>query len=486
MTWLLLETSALGPLQGTHPQRHAQHYQCEQAVAMDRRAVPVRYRSGGYQSEDWCFRDLRGPQLAVSPWEIPDAPPPVPSLRAVLRDFMPTKLSRGSRRWPATQPTLAASVLPLDALSSAIAAHMDPPRSKWPAQTLGARAPAADPAPQPTHADPTRPLINPPDESDILEDDFQSDAQTDFMFGMQGGNDQAKTREFGLGKCKDEEARLATIADVVSISFLMTTVVQGLAEWSWTFSSPESDLGRFQQEGILLSPRTIIAPSSIAVFRQPPAFTPNQTEVIARESASNSRRRLESLHAVALLPTPPQSTSSYPTMNTSFTDSSLGSSPVEPLVQDIDPFMAFQLGLYLGSTDPSLAIPDNSALGDLFSNTLSEDLFSGLEFPPEPCTYTPPHGSTSPATSLFDMDAMYLAGTPHLPADPLTPQPPCNRRARFRCPLTPATTARCARGFTDARTLHRHLWTHHKDYAREHAVPSEEARCPYPGCGRPK
>lgn len=296
-----------------------------------------------------------------------------------------------------------------------------------------------------------------------------------------------------------------------------------LGEWAWLHQTTTSDMSQFP----------LVPPS------------PDQTF------------SLENSQAV-IPPLTPQTASPYPTMNTSLTNS-LGSSPVEPLVQDIDPFMAFQLGLYLGSTDPSWAVPENCVPADLFPNSLDGELFSGLDFTPEPYTYTPPHGSTSPATSLYDMDALYLPSSHYAPADPLTPislssatpesalspaspttlfsqtlpyaesshhaaynttsnnpnanpsvgptatttttttinpnpndpNPPPNKperkpreakRLRFRCPVTPATTARCAQGFLDARTLHRHIWTHHKAYAREHDVPSEQTRCDYPGC----
>lgn len=238
-----------------------------QAVSMGRRAVQVGPRSSlledcisirfpiqsAYRSPQLTLANIKLREMAVSPWEIPDATTSVPNPRAVFHDFMPTKPARGSRRWPAAQPTLTASVLPLNALPSATTAHMDPPCSKCSARTLGACAPASDRAPQLTPADPTSCPINQPEEADIHKNDFQSDAYRDFMFGKQGGNDQAKTRGFDLVKWKEEGARLATIADVVSISFLMAIVVQSLAGWSWTFPSPESDLGRFQQEGILLS-----------------------------------------------------------------------------------------------------------------------------------------------------------------------------------------------------------------------------------------
>jgi hypothetical protein len=264
----------------------------------------------------------------------------------------------------------------------------------------------------------------------------------------------------------------------------------------------------------------------------------------------------ESPQAVVPPPLTPQGASLYPTMSTNSTNS-LGSSPVEPLIQEIDPVMAFQLGLYLGSINPSWAVPESCTPAGLFNNTLDEDLFSGLDFAPETDTYTPLHESTSPATSLYDMDALYLSSNHYAPVDPLTPislssgtpesalspaspaaifsqtfpyhecshhnnpnplaaspsagstttitttttttpnpndpnppnkpsrKPPHdkNKHLRFRCPVTPATTARCAKGFLDARTLHRHIWTHHKAYARANDVPSEETRCSYPGCG---
>jgi hypothetical protein len=212
--------------------------------------------------------------------------------------------------------------------------------------------------------------------------------------------------------------------------------------------------------------------------------------------------------------------------------------------------MAFQLGLYLGSMDPSWAVPESCTPAGLFNNTLDEDMFSGLDFAPETYTYTPPHGSTSPATSLYDMDALYLSSNHYAPVDPLTPislssgtpesalspaspaaifsqtfpyhecshhnnpNPPAaspsagstttttttttpnpndtnppnkpsrkpphdkNKHLRFRCPVTPATTARCAKGFLDARTLHRHIWTHHKAYARAYLKIRDPVRSP--------
>lgn len=292
---------------------------------------------------------------------------------------------------------------------------------------------------------------------------------------------------------------------------------EDLGEWAWLHQTTTSDMSQFP----------LVPPSSTYE-----AFGPESSQ--------------------AAVPPPTPQTASYPTMNTNLT-ASLGSSPVEPLVQDIDPVMAFQLGLYLGSMDPSWAVPESCTPAGLFNNTLDDDLFSGLDFASEPYTYTSPHGSTSPATSLYDMDILYppnshyastdpltpislssgtpesalspaspatifsqtfpyhecshtnnpnpptaspsaestttttTTNTPHDPNDPNKPsrKPPQdkNKRLRFHCPVTPATTARCAKGFLDARTLHRHIWTHHKAYARANDVPSEETRCSYPGCG---
>ncbi|EAQ84520.1 predicted protein [Chaetomium globosum CBS 148.51] len=567
---------------------------------------------------------LRGtPQeLAAFPsfWQLPDAPPVVLDRRAHLHDFLSFSIGRGTRGRLAAQTTFTTSPVPLDATPLADVAYMDPPLSIWPASRSGDLPPAIDLAQQPALAKRGSPRMNLKDKSETLDDESQVAARTDFVFGREGANDESMT-EFGLVQRMEKETRLAAVDDIVSILFLWERLVEGLAEWSWLL--PCSDLGletcaaKVRQAVptldyvVKLVPDPSPHPSATAVFRQPPTFTtPNQTEVIARESASNSRQRELGIRTMSTNESPTQAhspssfqedlgewawlhqtttpdmsqfplvppspmyqtfnpdnsqaavpplmpeTASYPTMNTNLTDS-LGSSPVELLVHDIDPFMAFQLGLYLGSTGPSWAVPESCGPADLFASTLDGDLFSGLDFAPGPFTHTPPHGSTSPATSLYDMDALYLPSNHYAPADPLTPislasgtpesalspsspatifsqalpcpefsrnngaynntnsstaspsaastttttttpnpndpTPPPNKpderkrretkRMRFRCPVTPATTARCTQGFLDARTLHRHVWTHHKAYAREHNVPSEQTGCEFPGCG---
>ncbi|KAL2198280.1 hypothetical protein P885DRAFT_68433 [Corynascus similis CBS 632.67] len=59
-----------------------------------------------------------------------------------------------------------------------------------------------------------------------------------------------------------------------------------------------------------------------------------------------------------------------------------------------------------------------------------------------------------------------------------------HRPPRFHCPFAASASKgaagrrRCASGFPDSRALHRHLWTHHTEYAQEQDVPSERAQCP--------
>ncbi|KAH6617445.1 hypothetical protein F5144DRAFT_551896 [Chaetomium tenue] len=516
MAWLFPENTPHGALRETHPQHHhVKLHETPQKLA-----------------------------AFFSFWQLPDAPPVVLGHRTHLPDFLSSSIDRGTRGHLAAQTTLAAYPLPRDALPLAKVGHMDPPPSIWPASRSGDLPPAIDLAQQPALADSGSPRVNRTDKSETLDDESQVAARTDFVFGHEGDNDEPMT-EFGLVQRKEEETRLAAVVDVVSILFLLERLVEGLVEWSWLLPCSDLELDWCQQEAMLLPSRERVQlTTTTADMSQFPLVPPSP--MCQTFNPDNSQ--------AAVPPLMPQ-TASYPIMNTNLTDT-LGSSPVEPLVRDIDLFMAFQLGLYLGSTDPSWAVPDSCAPTDLFATTLDGDLFSGLDFAPGPFTHTPPHGSTSPATSLYDMDALYLPSSHYAPADPLTPislssgtpesapspyspatifsqalpypesshnngaynntnsstaspsaasttttttpnpndpTPPPNqpeerkprepKRLRFRCPVTPATTARCTQGFLDARTLHRHVWTHHKAYAREHNVPSEQTRCDFPGCG---
>lgn len=46
---------------------------------------------------------------------------------------------------------------------------------------------------------------------------------------------------------------------------------------------------------------------------------------------------------------------------------------------------------------------------------------------------------------------------------------------RFQCP-------RCEFGGTDTRSLRRHIWAEHEDYAEKNKIPSEKEKCKFPGC----
>lgn len=95
--------------------------------------------------------------------------------------------------------------------------------------------------------------MNVTNRSEILDDGSQVAVHTDFVFGKGGGNDEAMMAEFGFVGWKEEEARLAKIAEVVSILFVMERMIEGLMEWSRPLPCPDSKFGWLQQEGILLS-----------------------------------------------------------------------------------------------------------------------------------------------------------------------------------------------------------------------------------------
>lgn len=207
---------------------------------------------------------------------IPDTPPVVLGRRAHLNNVRSTNFDSGPRGCLAAQPALTSSVLPLDALASANVANMHPSLSKWPAWRSGAQAPATTLARQPSLADADARGLNLTDKSEVLFDESQvylhaaflfgnstgkSETLCDesqvavrsgFLFGKDGGNGGAKGSEFGRVREKEAETRLANIADVVSILFLMKRLMEGLVEWSWSSPCPDSELGWFQQEGILL------------------------------------------------------------------------------------------------------------------------------------------------------------------------------------------------------------------------------------------
>ncbi|KAK4464423.1 hypothetical protein QBC42DRAFT_45780 [Cladorrhinum samala] len=52
-----------------------------------------------------------------------------------------------------------------------------------------------------------------------------------------------------------------------------------------------------------------------------------------------------------------------------------------------------------------------------------------------------------------------------------------NHTRRRRCPIRG-----CQAGSGETRDLNRHLWTNHREYARENNVPKEEIPCDFPGC----
>jgi hypothetical protein len=204
----------------------------------------VQFRPQSTLLEDWIIIRLpRIPNLTRPAWEFrgaaaaastPDLTP-----RALPHDLLSTNIDGGPRGFPVAQPALNASVLPPDALPSATAASMDLPRNIWPARRPGARAPVAGPAAQPTLAVPGSLPMHSLGKIYILEDDFQLDPRTEIL-------------EFSPVGWEVEEARLANIAHVLSIAFLVTRLVEGLVEWSRPLPSPESTFNRFQQEGIRL------------------------------------------------------------------------------------------------------------------------------------------------------------------------------------------------------------------------------------------
>ncbi|KAH8880234.1 hypothetical protein GQ53DRAFT_755219 [Thozetella sp. PMI_491] len=58
------------------------------------------------------------------------------------------------------------------------------------------------------------------------------------------------------------------------------------------------------------------------------------------------------------------------------------------------------------------------------------------------------------------------------------PSPSRDQGGRKRTTTCPV----CSDTKGSARDLDRHLWTHHRDYAVENQIPSEERPCPYPHC----
>jgi hypothetical protein len=194
------------------------------------------------------------PDPSFSLGRIPDAPPVVLGRQTHLDNLLlSTNFDSGPRGCLAAQPALTSYVLPLEALPSANVANMDPSLSKWPAWRPGALTPATDLARQPSLADAETLRLNMTDKSETLGDEPQVAAHsTGFVFRKQGGNGGAKMSALGLVWEKEEEARLANIADAVSILFLMARLIEGLVEWSWSLPCPDSELDWFQPEGILL------------------------------------------------------------------------------------------------------------------------------------------------------------------------------------------------------------------------------------------
>jgi hypothetical protein len=193
------------------------------------------------------------PGLSFSLRRIPGAPPVVLGRQAHLDNLLSTNFDGGPRGCFAAQPALTSPVLSQGAITSANVANMNPSFSKWPAWRPGALAPATNLARQPSLADAETLGLNMTDKSETLGDEPQVAAHsTGFVFGKQGGNGGAKMSALGLVWKKEGEARLANIADAVSILFLMARLIEGLVEWSWSLPCPESELGWFQPEGILL------------------------------------------------------------------------------------------------------------------------------------------------------------------------------------------------------------------------------------------
>lgn len=192
------------------------------------------------------------PETFFPLWQIPDAPLVVLGRQAHLHDFLSSSIDRGPPGRLAAQPALIASLLSLDALPLAQVAHMDSPLSKRPDWRPRGLSPVTNRAQQPTHADAGGSRMSSTDKSET-HDESQVVARSGFAFGKEGDNDEAMMAEFGLVEWKEEELRLATVADVVSILLLMETLIEGLMEWPWPLPSPDSELGGFQQEGMLLA-----------------------------------------------------------------------------------------------------------------------------------------------------------------------------------------------------------------------------------------
>ncbi|KAK0710561.1 hypothetical protein B0T21DRAFT_268771, partial [Apiosordaria backusii] len=52
-----------------------------------------------------------------------------------------------------------------------------------------------------------------------------------------------------------------------------------------------------------------------------------------------------------------------------------------------------------------------------------------------------------------------------------------NHTKRRKCPIET-----CEGGGAESKDLHRHIWAHHSDYARENNIPKVDDMCGFPGC----
>jgi hypothetical protein len=100
------------------------------------------------------------------------------------------------------------------------------------------------------------------------------------------------------------------------------------------------------------------------------------------------------------------------------------------------------------------SMPQNGALWDATPMTEPWTPIPNQGFSPpptSPATVVPPNTSPAPDATARHTN---MAASP------------------FSCPLCPS-------GHNAKRTLHRHIWVYHRDYAREHNIPSENEECPF-------
>ncbi len=159
-----------------------------------------------------------------------------------------------------------------------------------------------------------------------------------------------------------------------------------------------------------------------------------------------------------------------------------------PLLSSFDPAQPVTDGMYMSTqpylaNDPLSATHTGFALPDQGHQDYAPLYYPATSQPPS----LPVMANTPPQQPFYATGPSSDPSPTDLPSPPLAPfqqqallsptasQDQAARRRATTCPV-------CFDTKGSARDVDRHIWAHHRDYATEHQVPSEERRCPHRHC----